>query len=180
MRRLVHGQRNLLRDKAWVIAVLFVFLAKPANSECLGPSAIQAARSIFEDHRDFVFGSMVPDFLTPPLAAALEANLSCRDLGESCAIDWDPWTDAQDGEIGGPVAYAVNHLDSKTARISVTFSFPGDLRPGERAERRTVVLQFQRDVSRKCWLLADLISKGTDLRVVLSRNFGLPEWQKFH
>jgi hypothetical protein len=150
---------------------LLVFLLPMAcAAECLGPTPTDAAIAVFTRHREFVFDAPDATLLSPRLFAALGAEAACRKSspGEVCTLDWDPWTDAQDGDITGDPEVVVMGRTASSSRVLVRFDFRLD--EGAQPQRRSALLTFERAASGDCWLLADLHSKRAGLLQVLSSS----------
>jgi hypothetical protein len=81
----------------------------------------------------------------------LDREYKCS-RGELCAIEADPWTDAQDGSIGKPIAFAT--ISNSGIEASVSMTYPFVLGPKHSQKHATLILQ--RESAAGCWLMSDL------------------------
>lgn len=89
----------------------------------------------------------------------LEREYECAQ-GQICALEADPWTDAQDGKIGKPVEFATVNNSGAEATVSMTYPFV----LGKAHRQQRVTLLLQRDSPGDCWLLGDLVGpRGASL-----------------
>lgn len=129
--------------------------ALPAHADCSADDPVATARRFYSAHRNFYAEatSRIGQLASPRLLAALDKELKCR-RGEICAIEADPWTDAQDGDMAQPVNFALASKSGLLARVRMTYTFVLS-----RSQRRqqAVTLVLQRDSSSGCWLIDDLV-----------------------
>ena len=90
--------------------------------------------------------------VTPRLFDALDREYKCAQ-GQICALEADPWTDAQDGRIGKPVEFATAGNSGVEARVSMTYPFI----LGKTHRQQHVTLVLERESPAACWLLSDLV-----------------------
>jgi hypothetical protein len=100
----------------------------------------------------------------------LHAESECKKNGDSCAIDWDPWTGAQDGEIIGEPKFTVKYVRGKTAKIIVSYTF--DNGPLEKRTSRSATVILARSPPSSCWAVADVESMSLgSVRSYLERAY---------
>lgn len=151
-------------------------LSLACRAECLGPTAVDAARALFEKHRDFAFEAPDPTLLAPRLLSLLSDDALCkRTTGETCALDRDPWTDAQDGDIVGPAVFDAVRNSHGSAMIRARFHFVAE--PGTRPREKTVTLMLAKPAHGRCWRVEDMHSEQTDLVEMLVAGRGLGSGQ---
>ncbi len=131
-------------------------LLATAASACESPSVI--AREFFRNDYAFAFREprTVISRLSSQFYRLLEAESACRRRGGSCAIDWDPWTGAQDGSvIGEPTTVVV--LDSQLlSKVQLSFVF--DAGPQIAHSTRQAVVVLRRSSPAACWKIDDLVT----------------------
>lgn len=150
--------RRAARAVAFVLALA---AALPAAAACSGATPTAVAQSFYRSH--YLFWDQAPqrlgDAVAAPLLALLRSEHACRDGGELCAIDADPWLGAQDGEAVDPRFQAEGR-----DRVRVAYRFE----LGEERSERSAQLLFVHE--RGCWRIADLISPdGGSLRRSLAQ-----------
>lgn len=138
-------------------AALVGAFAAPAHAACLGETPLTAARAWFQQH--YAFWNEPPavlrELFAPPLLDLLEREQACTAEGV-CAIDADPWLDAQDGEARDPEYFA-------EGRDAVRLRYRYVLDERMPAQPRELRLRFSG--ADRCWRAADLI--GPDGRSLL-------------
>jgi hypothetical protein len=124
-----------------------------AYAACAIDDPAAAAQSFYTHHTDF--SSKDPtafkDLLTPRFFAALDKEYKCAQ-GDVCAIEADPWTDAQDGTIGKPVAFATTSNADGKAVVAMTYPFILNKTP----HKQHATLLLQRTSATECWQLDDV------------------------
>lgn len=141
--------------------------AAPAQAACLGATPLAAARAWFERHYDFFNDDPAPsrDLYAPALYELLRREYACTSQGELCALDADPWLDAQDGQARDP-HYAQQGADA----VRLRYRFVLD--PAGPVQVRSATLRFSGAAG--CWRAADLIGPdGRSLQRAL-RDFHRP------
>ena len=137
-----------------VACSMALLLSHVASAACAIDDPAAAAQSFYTKHADFSTQDPTPikELLTPRLFAALAMEYKCAQ-GEICAIEADPWTDAQDGSIGKPVAFATTSNAGGKAAVSMTYTFVLD-KSHRKPKHATLLLQ--RTSASECWQLDDL------------------------
>lgn len=117
------------------------------------PAAI--SKSFYTRHAQFSSENpaKIKAIVTSRFFDALDREYKCAQ-GQVCAIEADPWTDAQDGEIGKPVEFATVSNSGAEATVSMTYTFVLDK---AHREPRSAKLLFQRKSPTECWLVSDLV-----------------------
>ncbi len=142
---------------ARIVGVACVIALASLNNACAAcaiddPKVV--AESFFAKHAKFSSEnpSKIKAVVTSRFFDALEREYKCAQ-GEVCAIESDPWTDAQDGHIGKPVVFATVSNSGVEARISMTYPFILDK---THREEKSATLILQRGSPTQCWLVGDL------------------------
>ncbi|MGH8821718.1 MAG: hypothetical protein ACREWJ_10555, partial [Rhodoferax sp.] len=140
-----------------LLAVLSLVFTQVAVAEpCLGMTALKAAENFYRGHEDFAFANpaTLRGLMTERLDAALAYEYRC-DAGDVCAIDFDPWTGAQDGDIRQPIRFALASGDDDHAVVTMRYDFALD-----RTRRlwQSATVQLERGASGRCWRVADVMS----------------------
>lgn len=151
--------------KRTLVLIAVCALAAPAHSACLGETPLAAAQAWFRQH--YTFWNEPPaalrDAFAPPLLRLLEREQACTVEGV-CAIDADPWLDAQDGEARDPEFFSEGR-DS----VRLRYRFVLD----ERAPAQTRELRLRFSGAGRCWRAADLIGPdGRSLSQALAAYHG--------
>lgn len=126
-----------------------------AYAACASDDPAVAAKSFYTRHARFSSEdpARIKSIISPRLFEALNREYKCAQ-GQICAIEADPWTDAQDGEIGKPVGFATASNSGVEATVSMTYPFVLDK---AHPQQQRVTLLFRRESATDCWLLGDLI-----------------------
>ena len=96
-----------------------------AQGACGGKQALSRAEGFHTRHYAF-YAEQTPglrDWVTPALFGALQNHYRCAQPHGVCHIDHDPWLGAQDGEVTGPLTYALKALDARRAAVVVRYAF---------------------------------------------------------
>ncbi|MDC8771716.1 hypothetical protein [Roseateles albus] len=153
----------------FTIFLLLLFLGLPvaAVGECLrSPSS--SALALYEKHQDFIFTGAPSPPLGEALANAVEANLAeQRRTGSSGFIDWNYWTDAQDGEQSRSAKVTFAKVKGAQAQVRISYYFL--LGPGEKQMLKQAVVQLSR-THHGCWLVEDVLRGQRSVMSYLERN----------
>lgn len=146
--------RASLRAVVLAASLSCLAAARPAIADCLGRDPLPAAKAFYENHSDFYYAdpAKLRDLVTPRLLKLLTTNYACSD-GQECALDSDPWVDAQDGDIAEPISYELaGHTDD---RATVIMHYVFALSETEHRPQQ-VALRLRR--SDQCWRVEDMIT----------------------
>lgn len=144
---------NLPTVRAVACLIMFAAIRSvPASCAIDDPAAV--AKAFYHQHTNFSSEdpARIKKIVTPRFFEALDREYKCAQ-GQICAIEADPWTDAQDGNIGKPVEFAVTSSSGVDAKVSMTYPFI----LGKKHEQKQVTLLLQRQSPTECWLLGDLV-----------------------
>lgn len=139
--------------------LLLALLGGPVHAACDKEVALRLAKAFWSEHKDFYYADPVPlkALLTPDFFAVLSSEAECNADGEVCAIDADPWINAQDGEVSEPVSFtlAKEQEQGVTVRMHYLFALSDTQK-----EPQTVSLHFQKSGDNRCYLMDDFIPPG--------------------
>jgi len=121
---------------------------------CLGNDPLVAAKAFYQNHVDFYYAdpAKLQGIIAPRLLKLLAMNYACEN-GEECALDSDPWVDAQDGDIAEPVTFDLGKHDGEQATVVMHYTFA--LSDTQRSPRQ-VALKMRK--SNQCWTVDDMIT----------------------
>jgi hypothetical protein len=135
------------------LLVLLLGLPVPASGECLR-SASGSALAFYEKHQDFIFTGASSPPLSEALAKAGGENLAeQRRTGDSGLIDWNYWTDAQDGEQSRSANLAFAKVKGTQAQVHISYYFL--FGPGDKQVLKRAVVRLSR-TRQGCWLVEDV------------------------
>lgn len=125
-----------------------------AFAACANDDPAAVAKSFYSEHAQFSSEdpAKIKAIVAPRLFDALDREYKCAQ-GDICAIEADPWTDAQDGSIGKPVEFATSSNSGTEASVSMTYPFILDKKP----RQKHATLHLQRKSAADCWLISDLV-----------------------
>ncbi|MCJ2367299.1 hypothetical protein [Aeromonas dhakensis] len=139
--------------------LLLALLGSPVHAACDKGVALRLAKAFWSEHKDFYYADPAPlkALLTPDFFAVLSSEAECNADGEVCAIDADPWINAQDGEVSEPVSFtlAKEQKQGVTVRMHYLFALSD-----AQKEPQTVSLHFQKSGDNRCYLMDDFIPPG--------------------
>lgn len=149
-------------------AITFAPLAE-AVTPCLGGTPLIAAETFYKEHRDFSLKDPVTfsGLVTSRFYQALVFEHNCK-RGEVCAIDYDLWTAAQDGEIAGPIDFRLVSSTERRAVVGMHYTFALD---NSRRQQQTVLLHLEKRSTDACWMIADLLDPKGQSAVGLIEGF---------
>ncbi len=154
-----------------VLACLIMLLAiRSASASCAIDDPAAVAKSFYSKHANFSSEdpARIKKIVTSRFFDALTREYKCAQ-GQICAIEADPWTDAQDGRIGKPVEFATASNSGVEAAVSMTYPFI----LGKTHGQKHVTLLLQRMSPSECWLVSDLLGPGGESLVR-----AIEEWYK--
>lgn len=144
-------------------------LAKNTNATDLDPCI--AARTIFSAHYNFYCSdpNLIKTLVTPRVFFALKHNYeTCiiqKDIG---ILDYDPWTDAQDGDISEPFKFATIQKDNSNAVVRFNYTFKLD---SKSSRPQSIIIKFHRSPSSFGWLMSDFLMPNNESLVeTLEKN----------
>ena len=122
------------------------------GASCLGKEPVEASKNFYKKYADFYannpkkYGSV----LTPAFASVLKRNYDCQIREQGiCALDADPWTNAQDGDVYNPRFGIQTTNGELQAVVSMDYLFKFDKK--EKGKPQTVKLQLTRRDVQSCW-----------------------------
>ena len=129
-------------------------LARSASATCAVDDPAAVAKSFYTNHVDFSSENpaKIKKLVTQRFFDAMDREYKCAQ-GQICALEADPWTDAQDGDIGKPVEFATASNSGVEAKVTMTYPFI----LGKAHSQKHVTLHLQRESATACWLLDDLV-----------------------
>ena len=157
MRRRDAGMTGLDRMRTLLLATLSLVFVQVAVAEpCLGKTALKAAENFFQGHKDFAFANpaTMRGLLTQRFDAALAYEHRCE-AGDVCAIDFDPWTGAQDGAVRQPIRFALVSGDDHHAVVRMRYTFA---LTRTRRQLQSATVKLERGALGRCWRVADVMS----------------------
>ncbi len=139
-----------------VVAILAFLpaLAVAQAPPCATP--LQVAERLYQARDFYRRPQKLDGLLTPPFAHAVEAGLGCTKRKGVCSLDYDPWTDAQDGAIEGAPRFTLVSGGSLATVLEVRMDYRLTL-----GGARSVKIELQRR-GNGCWAVSDLISPDGD------------------
>ncbi|MBL8224637.1 MAG: hypothetical protein JNM50_04840 [Chromatiales bacterium] len=146
--------------------VLALALAGQAGAACVAEGPLETARWIHARERAFAFRAEDADpgnrhaFLSATLYSLLRAEWECQDVEEGiCALESDPWINAQDGEELQPISFDMlpGSGTSATVRMSYRFGWRDVSDPAPVPGEATLMMTYDADLG--CWVLDDLIGR---------------------
>jgi hypothetical protein len=148
-----------------LLFALGVALSNCALANCESKDPSNLALELFRSHYLFLSEQAPASIFSRELSGLVSRELICRDQGQVCAIDWDFWTGAQDGQVVSGAKAKMLSTTSSTAKIELQYAFKLD--KTSKAQQLRAELAFIRDVN-GCWEVDDIIRKGVSLRQRLS------------
>ncbi len=107
--------------------------------------------------QDYSFSFKDPSNLYTPFTdnfkSLLVAEFKCKSKGDSCRIDWDPWTDAQDGDIVGQPIIKLISENETDASVRVFLKFKFD--PLKKPRSISAIVLLKRSNRESCWKVDD-------------------------
>ncbi|WP_412480427.1 hypothetical protein [Azonexus sp. IMCC34839] len=145
-----------------LVSALVLLGAHDSYATCADKDPALVAKSFHENHTVFHLDSPsnLKSIISSRLYSALSREYKCS-RNELCAVEADPWTDAQDGEITKPIRFKTTQKTDTAAavRMSYTFSLSDN-----RQWQQSVLVRLERNSVQGCWLISDLVSpKGQSL-----------------
>jgi hypothetical protein len=129
----------------------------------------EIARHLYENYYDFYWKEMpgFSDYVTPDFYASLLKETKCKEV---CAVEVDPWLDAQDGEVSEPIGYKLEAETELESSVKMSYTF--HLSETQK-KLQTVNFIFFREAADKPWRLSDFIGpRGNSLKKQID------EWHK--
>jgi hypothetical protein len=109
------------------LALAFCFgvvIAGPTSAACLGKDPLSATKAFYRHHVDFYYAdpAKFKELVSPALFKVLAQEHACAQ-GQECALDSDPWMNAQDGNITPPITYNLGDHDAAQETVTMHYVF---------------------------------------------------------
>lgn len=144
--------------------------------ECAKVAPTSAATTFYAKHRDFVYSKTESPPLSKSLAKLVAANVTQNiDTGDVGAIDWDFWTDAQDGEADR-VAKVTSERE-EDGRVIVRLSYRLLPSPTQKPVPKVTDIVLVRELG-GCWLVDDVLHNGQSVRQLLDAGTSAPDGKR--
>jgi hypothetical protein len=140
-----------------ILASCLALPALPAAAAgCLGKEPVAAAQAFYRKHVDFYYADPAGfrDLVTPDLFKVLAMEHACAQ-GQECALDSDPWVDAQDGDISDPITFTLGDHDGAHATVVMAYIFA--LSTSQRQPQHLSLKMLRAD-GEQCWRVDDMIT----------------------
>ena len=146
-----------------------VVALSPAARACPAADPLETARVLHSRHYDIGRDDQgLGEILSPALWQMLVKNWKCEDDGGGlCAIEADPWTDAQDGGMLTPPTFRLVASTATTAKAEAAYRFGWKELADKATDEKSFVLMVK-DAKSGCWRVDDLIgARGNSLAKTL-------------
>jgi hypothetical protein len=139
---------------ATAAVVLCLASGQAALADCLGDDPTSAAKAFYQDHADFYYAdpARLQGLIAPRLLKLLTMNFACSD-GQECALDSDPWVDAQDGDVDQPITYQLTDQTDVQATVVMHYIFA--LSESEHSPQQVTLKLRRQD---QCWQVEDMVT----------------------
>ena len=155
---------------ALISLLLMLASAVGSANECPSTTPMEAVAALRMSHPDFY---LHPEQSRQHISATLYELLlreSRCPAGELCAIEADPWTGTQDGDMVEPVMLTQESESNANAKISMCYQISLG---GTYVRNQCTTVLLVRGPN-ECWVLDDLIpATGSSLKSVLQSEHGL-------
>jgi hypothetical protein len=147
-----------------MLATAALVLPLAAQPCALTPS--EASLKLYKHHRDFVHNGANGQLFNHALSSVVNAAVKySQDAGEVGPIDYDFWTDVQDGDAS-PEAEATLRANARgTTYVLLSYWFR--LGPSYQPVPKTALVELTQTTS-GCWQVEDLHREQRSLRSVLA------------
>jgi uncharacterized protein YcfL len=137
-----------------VVSVALLLCSRAFAEDSCSATPKKAALDLYEKHQEFVFSEASSPPLSQALARAVNESLAeQRRTGDMGPIDWNYWTDAQDGEQSRSAK--VVSITGKGASATVTLAYQFLPSPTEKPVPKRAVISVSR-TSPGCWVVNDV------------------------
>lgn len=161
--------RSLSAKYHFLAFALFSLLPIAGQADCVAKDPAATAQWVFEHASQFyVFKEGSPKYLSAELYKLLKRDWKCQEPGELCAIEADPWTNAQDGSLLKPVTYRVASQSAQTASVEMSATFGWEDQPQENKPTTVTLKLVRADAKKGCWLLDDIVHDKDSFKQGLS------------
>ena len=127
-----------------------------AADACFGRTPLEAAEAFYREHKDFSLKDpkKLQGHVTMSFYEALAFEYKCK-VGEICAVDFDLWTGAQDGDIQKPISFHLASTNDNRAVVTMRYTFALDR---SRRKAQSAKILVERETQNECWVVADVVS----------------------
>jgi len=136
------------------VLIVTTFTVLYAGSEEKG--LLAAAAHLYKDHYNFYYTNPngIKEDITPRLFNILTKETRCTEKEQGiCAIDADPWIEAQDGEIRNP-NYSITAIRNGTGKVKFSYTF---YLSETQQYSKNITLVFKFDKTNSNWKFDDIV-----------------------
>ena len=154
------------------VAILLAFSCTAKAGGCVADTPAMTAQWVHAHDQDLdPPKKSVRGALSDELFALLKKEHECvvREQGV-CALDADLWTETQDGQIVGPIAFQESERGDTSAVVQMNYKFSLE-DDGRDAKNWSSTIRLTRRTDKSCWTVDDIIGPdGTSLKTLLHQN----------
>ena len=150
-----------------------LLLAPAAMPNCVRGGPVAVARFVYLKHFDFPFHPARADgYVSSELLALLRKEAACPPQTR-CALDWEPWTGAREGDVVGAPAFRRILESTYRAVVIMTYRHSAD-GDGPSPPLRETKVTLVRDGATDCWRIDDIepATGGASLKKALFEFWG--------
>lgn len=155
-----------------LVAILLTLIGNAHAGNCVADTPAATAHWVHDHDRDLDPPKRnVRRALSNELYALLKKEHDCVvRTQEVCALDADLWTETQDGQIVGPIAFQESEHGDESATVRMNYRFSLD-ENGRDAKNWSSTVRLTRKTATSCWTVDDIIGPdGTSLKSLLRQN----------
>ena len=142
-----------------------VLLVLPLHAQPCALTPSEAALKLYKHHRDFVHNGATGQLFSVALSSVVNRSVRlAQQAGEVGPIDYDFWTDAQDGDASPEAEATLSAKSPGTTYVLLSYWFR--LGPNYRPVPKTAVVELSQAAS-GCWQVEDLHREQRSVRSIL-------------
>jgi hypothetical protein len=131
-------------------------------------SESEAATMLYRKYRDFVFSGAPQPLFEAKLSGLVQATIKqTQERNDVGPIDWDFWTDAQDGEATSYMKIQSVQKKREDSVVEIRYAFL--LSPTAVPTPKVAFVHLARNPS-GCWQVIDLVRNNKSVRSILAKS----------
>jgi hypothetical protein len=147
-----------------ILGTVVLVIPLAAQPCALTPS--EASLKLYKHHRDFVHNGANGELFSDTLSSVVNSAVRhAQQAGEVGPIDYDFWTDAQDGDASPDAKATLSANARGTTYVLLSYWFR--LGPSYRPEPKTALVELSQTTN-GCWQVEDLHRQQRSVRSILA------------
>lgn len=147
----------------------------PSSVQCDDRSAVQYAKSFYQDHYYFFADpapKMADQLYTADFKQVIINHAECVGDKGFCDLHFDPWLNSQDGYADGKIDYSVRTINENSLAVNLNYQFRVHPTLSANPQRVSLLLNRADADADVCWKMDDmLLPDESSMKAMMKRDY---------